>query len=335
MPSPAIANALGLILLLAGSTALAAEPGPANGDPATAPVPLDATARPWTARQALPQAPDDVFRPFEPPEESFRQQPLPNGASSGRDGAATAGRDGSAPPRTNRESIVPAAFQAPVSANDRAVGAAPLTVPSAKPEVATVRANETPSTTEATATAAGDPPGKNSPLPLKPRRGARAESPTAPARIGGLESLVTVGSSLALVLGLFFVVAWFMRRTGPRGAALLPTEVVEVLGRAPLAGRQQMHLLRFGGKLVLVCLSPDGVQSLTEITEPDEVTRLAGLCHQAHPNSATAVFRQVFQQFHTEASVSTFEGLSGHDELPLTSSGFKSIQGGRLEDRDV
>lgn len=331
MPSPAIANALGLILLLAGSTALAAEPGPANGSPAAVAIPVDATARPWTARQASQQTADDVFRPFAPPHESFGRQLGSNVASSSRDGAATAGRDG----LTNAESVVPAAFQAPVAANDRGLNAAPSTAPSATAEGATVRANETPSTTEATATAAGDPPSKNSPLPLKPRRGARAESPSTPARSGGLESLVTVGSSLALVLGLFFIVAWFMRRTGPRGAALLPAEVVEVLGRAPLAGRQQMHLLRFGGKLVLVCLSPDGVQSLTEITEPDEVTRLAGLCHQARPNSATAVFRQVFQQFHTEASVSKFEGLSGHDELPLASTGFKSIQGGRLEDRDV
>ena len=40
-----------------------------------------------------------------------------------------------------------------------------------------------------------------------------------------------------------------------------------------------------------------GVETLTEITEPEEVDRLAGICRQAHPDSTTAAFRQVFQQF--------------------------------------
>jgi hypothetical protein len=58
-----------------------------------------------------------------------------------------------------------------------------------------------------------------------------------------------------------------------------------------------MQLIRCGHKLLLVCISAAGAETLTEITDPQEVDRLAGLCRQAHPHSATASFQQVFQQF--------------------------------------
>jgi flagellar protein FliO/FliZ len=104
-------------------------------------------------------------------------------------------------------------------------------------------------------------------------------------------------ASLAIVLGLFLAAAWAVRRGLPMGSARLPTEAVEVLGRTPLAGRQFAHLIRCGNKLLLVHLAPGCAETLTEITDPVEVDRLAGLCRQAHPQSSTSSFRQVFQQW--------------------------------------
>jgi flagellar biogenesis protein FliO len=130
-------------------------------------------------------------------------------------------------------------------------------------------------------------------LPLPRRDASQGSRSSGP---GGLGSLVTVGGSLAVVLGLFLLVAWGLRRAVPRSATALPAEVFEMLGRAPLAGRQQVHLLRCGRKLLLVSISPAGAETLTEITEPEEVDRLAGLCQQTRSGSATATFRQVFQQ---------------------------------------
>lgn len=114
--------------------------------------------------------------------------------------------------------------------------------------------------------------------------------------IRGAGSLVTVGSSLAIVLGLFFVLAWMARRTMPLAAAVLPSEVVEVLGRTVMAGRQQVYLLRLGRKLLLVSGGSAGMETLGEVTDPDEVTRLVGLCQQSKPGSTTAAFKQVFEQ---------------------------------------
>ena len=47
----------------------------------------------------------------------------------------------------------------------------------------------------------------------------------------------------ALVLAMLFAATWLLRRFGPRGSGPLPLEVLEVLGRQPLAGRQQLALV--------------------------------------------------------------------------------------------
>lgn len=150
------------------------------------------------------------------------------------------------------------------------------------------------------------PAGPGPPIPLAPPgphggAGDGASSPKGSGSIGAaIPSLLTVATSLAVVLGLFLVVAWLMRRASPGLAPPLPGEVFEVLGRAPLAGRQQIVLVRLGSKLVLLCVWAAGVEALSEITDPDEATRLAGLCHGSRPTSASAVFRQIFQQFARE-----------------------------------
>ena len=156
------------------------------------------------------------------------------------------------------------------------------------------------------------PRARQAPIPLPPpgRSNLTQRSPN-----DGLPSVVTVAGSLALVLGVFFLVAWGIRRASPAGGTALPDQVFEVLGRAPMANRQQVHLLRCGNKLILVSVTTAGTETLTEITDPVEVDRLAGLCRQAHPNSATAAFRQVFGQFASGHLRTGLLGASGREEL--------------------
>jgi flagellar biogenesis protein FliO len=145
------------------------------------------------------------------------------------------------------------------------------------------------------------PSARKAPIPLlSTSRTDRGSAPSAELSKSGWRGVATLGGSLAVVLGLFFIVAWVMRRTASGAPPLLPSEVVEVLGRAALAGRQQVHLIRLGAKLVLVSVSPTGIETLSEVTEADEVQRLVGLCRREHASSATAVFRRVFEQFSRE-----------------------------------
>jgi len=180
------------------------------------------------------------------------------------------------------------------------------------------------------------PPNRKPSLSLSPpSRSDRTAPGTRGGRTGLLRSLITVGSSLAVVLGLFFLVAWAMRRATPRGSALLPSEVVEVLGRAALATRGQVHVLRFGSKLLLVSISTSGVETLAEITDAEEVDRLAGLCRQAHPQSATAAFRQVFQQFSKQHAGSGFVDDDSRADVRPANTGIPRAKQGTWEENDV
>jgi flagellar biogenesis protein FliO len=139
------------------------------------------------------------------------------------------------------------------------------------------------------------PPGASTEIPLSPPGGGSptGESKTRPS---SMPSVVTSVASLGIVLGLFLVFAWFLRRLAPGATTPLPKEVVEVLGQTTLGGKQQVYMLRCGRKLILVSVTAAGIETLTEVTDPIEVDRLAGMCLKAQPNSPSNSFRQVFQQ---------------------------------------
>lgn len=152
-------------------------------------------------------------------------------------------------------------------------------------------------------------PDRDQGFPSLSRSGEEKQGSSRPVpSTEGLGSVVTVISSLAVVLGLFFMTAWLMRRTGAGGLASLPSDVFELLGRAPLNNRQQVHLMRCGTKLLLVSVTQDGAETLTEIDDPDEVTRLAGLCKANQAGSASAAFRQVLHQFAGQPAEPGFVG---------------------------
>jgi flagellar biogenesis protein FliO len=146
----------------------------------------------------------------------------------------------------------------------------------------------------------------------------RASAPLrAPLSFGlPLTSLYTIASALVIVIGAFLIFAWLMRRMGRSTTAELPGDVVGVLGRVPLAGRQFAHLLRVGNKLVLVTLTPAGIETITEIADPVEVDRIVGMCQQYGSHSTTKAFEQVFRQLSRESAPG---GLAG-DSLPQTIS---------------
>jgi flagellar protein FliO/FliZ len=157
--------------------------------------------------------------------------------------------------------------------------------------------------TEAVGTHAADElsprstPSSSSAEPLLLKRRASDGHADSGKRADGLQSLMTIGGSLAVVLGIFFAVVWMFRRASPKAFGTLPAEVFEVLGRAALANHQQVHLLRLGNKLLLVSVAAvGGASTLAEITDPAEIERLADLCRQARPSSPTAALRQVFKR---------------------------------------
>ncbi len=187
-------------------------------------------------------------------------------------------------------------------------------------------------TTESTPLSENPEPrlGQPDPIPLAPPEKADQkvdETDRFPGSGGGVKTFVTTGGALILVLGLFFLFAWTLRRNASGPASVLPKEVVEVLGRAPLACRQQVYLLRLGHRLVLVSVTPSGIETLSEIDDPLEVDRLAGYCQQRQGKSSTQAFRQIFNQFDGKSSdVSPARSVSNAEYESAASAGSPASQ---------
>ncbi len=132
---------------------------------------------------------------------------------------------------------------------------------------------------------------------LTPINGADRNTAADQSSGGVLQTIVSVGSSLLIVGGLFFGLVWVYRKTANTTIGSgLPKGVVNVLGRAPIAARQQMVLVRFGHKLVLVSVVQGDARAISEITDPLEVDRLTGLCESAKPDSSVQSFRSFLSE---------------------------------------
>ena len=219
---------------------------------------------------------------------------------SATEAAAQTNRHG--PPRAFDDAVVPASTSGTASR--------PRTWPISFRRTETAAAGE-----QSNAGSTSSPAEK--PLPLAPRKERSPNGANRPAAPTATRGLTTIFSSLALVLGLFFLVVWFTRRALPQRAIALPKEVVEVLGRAPLHGRQQMQLVRLGNKLVLLGISAAGAEALSEVTDADEVQRLIALCQESQPNSVSSTFRQILSQLGSEPAPRGFVGDSRRSDADV------------------
>jgi flagellar biogenesis protein FliO len=159
-------------------------------------------------------------------------------------------------------------------------------------------------------------------LPLPPP----SDNPSAEQRARLTKPLASGAASLGIVLGLFLLVVLVMRRGMPKGATSLPHDVVEVLGRAPLVGRQQVHLVRCANKVLLVCVSPTSAQTLTEITDPHEVEQLLITCRGS--GAGGAAFGKILEQFGapTESASHDRRYATHHQESELDFSHLEALQ---------
>lgn len=134
-------------------------------------------------------------------------------------------------------------------------------------------------------------------LPAHGKSRGGAQSSQTAAR-GSLKNL---GISLGLVLAIFLGLVWFLRRVNPASAkGGIPSEVVQVLGRAPLNGRQNMQLVRLGDKILLLAISPSGTESLGEITDRDEVDAITEICRSRNQNKIAETFRETLARIRRE-----------------------------------
>lgn len=93
--------------------------------------------------------------------------------------------------------------------------------------------------------------------------------------------VITTISALLIVLSLFAGLVWISRRYGgnepSRGA--LPQDVLQNLGSTALDAKTRVSFLKLGDRILVVAQTQTGdPQTLAEITDPDEISRVTNRC---------------------------------------------------------
>jgi flagellar biogenesis protein FliO len=251
-------------------------------------------------------------------------------------------------PAPNQSSIAPAPFTPPADATPaiRAAERAPSFVTPASAETPMASTTAPGNTTTSPAPALDGLCPARDPRQLGPPPKSNVATPDSsfihPAASHGflpnfgmpVETMYTTGTATALVVGLFMLCAWALRRGARKSAVLLSSDVAHVLGRVPLAARQFAELVHIGNKLVLLSVTASGAELLTEITDPVEVDRLLGICKQKDNQSSTVEFDEMFRQLSEETAPDGFLGDEAvrFDTRPVARSAagaYAAQQGGR------
>ncbi len=131
------------------------------------------------------------------------------------------------------------------------------------------------------------------------------------------ESLTTAAAGLGIVIVLFLLCSLMFRKNRPSANSKLPAEAVSLLGKLPIAPKVTAQLIQVGNKLVLVSVSPERVETITEVTDPVEVGRLVGLCVSRRGGSTTTDFEDVLRQLSREPAT----GFLDPGSLPAATAG--------------
>lgn len=101
---------------------------------------------------------------------------------------------------------------------------------------------------------------------------------------------------LFVVLGVIVVVLLAARKWLPRSRRLGGGPVLNVLARHYLAPKQSLCLVRLGRRLLLVGITPDRINTVAEITEPNEASEILAVLECTRPGSFTSVFAGLTQK---------------------------------------
>lgn len=86
--------------------------------------------------------------------------------------------------------------------------------------------------------------------------------------------LMGIVALCAVAAALLMAAPVLVRRYLPGGARLFGGEVVRILGRAHLGPKHSVHVIRVGDRVLVLGVADGSVRTLSELTEPEEVTRL-------------------------------------------------------------
>jgi flagellar biogenesis protein FliO len=116
---------------------------------------------------------------------------------------------------------------------------------------------------------------------------------------------VTTGLGLAVVLAAIFLGGRVARRLVPGAMVGESTGPVHLLHRTFLSPKHTVCLVKCGDRILVIGLTGDRMQTLSEIHDPQEIDYLRGQLMQIRPRSTTQAFKDAFSSRAQLAEAST------------------------------
>jgi flagellar biogenesis protein FliO len=127
----------------------------------------------------------------------------------------------------------------------------------------------------------------------------REAEPLGERDSGGAGWAMSTLAALGLVIGLILVARFAYIRFGGRMVAK-PTQAVEVLSRTTVAPKNHVLLLRVGQRVLVVGDSNQGLRTLADVDDPEEVAGLLQATTASQPASVTNGFQQLVSRFNRD-----------------------------------
>ncbi|MEQ9459567.1 MAG: flagellar biosynthetic protein FliO [Phycisphaeraceae bacterium] len=123
--------------------------------------------------------------------------------------------------------------------------------------------------------------------------------------------LLETAAALGCVIALIFIARWgYQKISGQSFSPTRSTATVEVLSRTTVAPRSQVLLLRIAGRVLVCADSPQGMNCLSEISDPSEVAQLLGRSARDPDLQPSNTFNHVLAELENDDDDQTTQELS-------------------------
>lgn len=131
-------------------------------------------------------------------------------------------------------------------------------------------------------------------------------------------SFVTTLGALGLILMIFLGLVQMWKKRSPQSFQKLPEDAWQELGSTRLDHRYQVRLIRVGSRILVLGQSDTNLQTLSEISAPEEVANLVAHCGRKPEQEQKSRFHSLYEQFRSrtdspEAAGSTFPALASRE----------------------
>ncbi len=115
-----------------------------------------------------------------------------------------------------------------------------------------------------------------------------------------MKSFISVVGSLLLVLGIFIGIMCLLKKFVPQDNTVLSSDLIECVGHYPFTPKIQLHLILFGERLLLVVPTSNGLELLSEISDPEILKRYVQRDIKSFQKLSSPLIHDIINQYKTQ-----------------------------------